>query len=251
MDKAFYYQIKAKKTELDEGHFSSQWVFPPVMSGRVYAKDKKEARSIIDDEHGKKFPMRVARKDLDDHEYLLNLWEIKDGDDRTNGLFEVRECLCCGQGYRVIDHYNNIHEMYKGRDYCSWECKEKQRAEDKLDMIWAGDGKHAPVIYQITNIKKNMVYIGQTTQAVTLRWWQHLFHGTGTKFHKAIKESDLCDWSFSVIEEVKKDDKPDGTEMRDYLFEREMYWIKECNSIEDGYNTAVSKKIDEVGDLGI
>ncbi len=46
-----------------------------------------------------------------------------------------------------------------------------------------------------------MVYVGQTTQYSTFRWYQHFKRPySGSKFHNAILEHDLSDWTFQVIE---------------------------------------------------
>ena len=93
------------------------------------------------------------------------------------------------------------------------------------------------VINKIKNINTGLVYIGKTTQAFTLRWYQHFYQKGDCKFHKAIKQSSLTDWQFSIIEIVKT---PKGVSPIDYVRERESYWISEYDSIESGYNSVVA-----------
>jgi len=239
----FYYQIKAKTGRNDE---FMRWSWPPVFSGMVSAADKKQARALVDDEYGQKFPMRVLQKDIDSAEFLLNIFEVRPEDDRTRGLFEIRSCKQCGGGFRVIDHYNNWIQRYSGRDFCSDDCKESYVKEhDSALFSNASNSTHPPVIYRITHQDTGMSYVGQTTQAFTLRWWQHFFHGTDTKFHRAIEESSMTDWVFQVIEVIDRKAVPDGMILSDHIREREQHWINHLDTIARGYNTATSRRREE------
>ncbi len=91
-----------------------------------------------------------------------------------------------------------------------------------------GLNEATPAVYKVYNTKTEMYYIGQTSRKFTDRWWEHVKSVDNCKFHKALKESDLTDWEFSIVEFVDK--------VKD-LVPRENHWIKEFNSIENGYNT--------------
>ena len=234
MKKEYYYQIKGKDGKNTYGIYgSSNWGFPPIFSGKVTANDRKEAKEIIENEYGKKFPLRVLSKDLENNEFLLRITEMQDNP-YLRSIFNERECIECKQKYRRIDLYNDINEKYKGTEYCSESCKEKayekRRFETSESMFDNDDGSNnVPVIYKITNRTTNMCYVGQTTQSFTLRWWQHIKWGkSDCKFHDAIKKSKLTDWIFEVIEVLNSKEKLD---------EREAYYIKEFESIKKGYNT--------------
>lgn len=239
----FFYQIKARQESEDR---FSRWVWPPVFTGKVEADDKKEARQIIDAEYGQKFPMRVLAKDIDSATFLLKIREIKEGDDRTRELFEVKACKQCAAGYRIIDHYNNGHQNYVGRDFCSDDCKDEWKKEHDARLFNVDFGKkHPATIYRITNTITGMHYIGQTSQPFTLRWWQHFFNGTGTKFHAAIAESNITDWTFCILEIINPDNKREDQNMSCFMHEREQFWINKYNSIHGGYNTATAKSLPE------
>ena len=238
----FYYQIKARQDTANE---YSRWIWPPVFSGMVTADDKKQARAAVDVEYGQKFPMRVLAKDIESAAFLLNIFEVSPDDSRTRELFEVKACKKCGGGFRIIDHYNNWMQRYAGRDFCSDACRDEYRKENDARMFTATSmqGKCPPVIYKIENVKTGKVYVGKTTQPFTLRWWQHFFHGTDTVFHKAIKESKITDWNFSILEVVEV---PEGVSASDHIFAREQYHIRDQGSmVPDGYNSATAKREEE------
>lgn len=232
--KAFYFQVKGKS---DWG----SWSFPPIYSDRVFAKDKKEAKSLIEEQFDRKLPLRVLNKDRDKEPFLLRITEITEDDIKTKSLFDIRECQLCGNEFRVIDHYNDSNEIYKGKEYCSNNCKVKGYERDKAFVSDHFDprSQHPTVIYKITNKVSNLCYIGKTSQCFTLRWYQHFYHGGSSKFHSAIKSSKYTDWEFTIIEVLVE--APEGISNADYALERESYWIKKLNTIENGYNSVISR----------
>lgn len=234
----FYYQIKGK--ELNTYFGSSNWSWPPIFSGMVEAKTKKEARLLIEDEYGRKFPLRVLQKDLDNESYLLNIREITKDDTRTLSLFELKECLepDCSNKFRVIDKYNDNNESYKGHDYCSVKCKNLNYERTSYKTPNELDANGTAVIYKITNVSSGMVYIGKTTQVFTLRWYQHFYQNGDCKFHQAIKNSSLKDWTFEIVEIVEA--PTSGKDINIHIREREGFWIDHYNAIESGYNSAAA-----------
>lgn len=242
--KEFYYQIKGKKGEEDLSGFN--WVFPPIFTGKVVAKDKKEAKEVINEEYGKKFPLRVLRDDLESNEFLLSIEEIKP-DSHISKLFELQKCEQCENTFYVIDKYNDANCRNKGFTFCSEKCREdngKVAQFRRMDQGALIDGA-VPVIYKITNKITGKVYIGKTSQVFTLRWYQHFFQYGTNKFHDAIKNSKFTDWMFEIEEIVVfpdhiKEQKSIYNYMNDrekYILERERYWINHYNSIDEGYNS--------------
>lgn len=246
----FYYQIKGKSSDNKSEYWQPQnWSFPPIFSGKVTATNKKEAKLLIEEEYGNKFPLRVLKKDLDSNEFLLSIREITD--DRTRSLFELRECIHCKTSFRVIDSYNNKNLIYKGSEYCSDKCKCEKLQIDKLKFTGDNDnfkGYRNPIIYKIHNNVTNQCYVGKTTQVFTLRWYQHFYQGGGTKFHNAIQDSIITDWSFDIIEIINIPDHVKSIEeIGNLVFERESYWINHFDSVDNGYNSFFSKKSKQNG----
>lgn len=239
--KEWYYQIKGKLATPEQGMFFgglSNWSFPPIFVGKVEADDRKAAIETVHTLFGKRFPTRVLQNDLDSNEFLLSITEIID--ERTKSLFYEVSCQHCGIRFRVIDHYNNHNQRYKGNQYCSDECK--QDAYEVARFVDAStnelSGIHPAIIYCITNNETGLSYIGKTTQAFTLRWYQHFFQSGDNKFHKAIKSSNLHDWSFRVIEVITfPENCKSKSDCEKHIFEREKYWIKRLDSVKNGYNS--------------
>tara|TARA_Y100000310_G_scaffold73079_1_gene69225 strand:+ start:417 stop:1223 length:807 start_codon:yes stop_codon:yes gene_type:complete len=244
-DKEYFYQIKGRS---EPGPYSG-WSWPPVLSGRVVAKNSKEARKKVSDEHNHDFPMKLTDKNRDAALYLLHLREIKSDDKRTIELFEPRNCKECGDVFRVIDKYNNGNMESKDSDFCSESCKKINRHKFAVFDFNSMMEKNDAFIYRIYNQNTGKSYIGKTRQAFTLRWYQHFYHGKGTPFHQAIRESAITDWLFSIVEVVVP---PENADYAEYITSRESYWISHFNSIEDGYNTQSvnSKFLDEEISLG-
>ena len=93
-------------------------------------------------------------------------------------------------------------------------------------------------IYKITNIQNNKVYIGQTIRLIEQRFHRHLNDALNnildTHFARAIRKYGKDSF---IIEEI------DNAQTQDELNQKEQYWIRYYNSVEDGYNEtdAVSK----------
>lgn len=86
-------------------------------------------------------------------------------------------------------------------------------------------------IYKITNIQNNKVYIGQTIRPIEQRFHRHLNDALNniidTHFARAIRKYGKDSF---IIEQI------DTAETQDELNEKEQYWIKYYNSVEEGYN---------------
>ena len=82
------------------------------------------------------------------------------------------------------------------------------------------------LIYKITSKTTNKCYIGQTINSIDTRWKQHCKAKFG-RFHDAIEEFGIDDWTFEILEIVSS---------KELLNERESYWIGVYNSYQDGYN---------------
>ena len=86
-------------------------------------------------------------------------------------------------------------------------------------------------IYKITNIQNNKVYIGQTIRPIKDRFHRHINDAMNnilnTHFARAIRKYGKDSF---IIEEI------DTAQTQKELNEKEQYWIKYYNSVEEGYN---------------
>lgn len=91
-------------------------------------------------------------------------------------------------------------------------------------------------IYKITNTVNGLIYIGQTTQTIEERWINHI-SGVNEKPHiklrKAILEFGPENFIIEALEENISDIDLDV---------REIYWIKQLDSIKNGYNMTMGGK---------
>lgn len=93
-------------------------------------------------------------------------------------------------------------------------------------------------IYKITNIQNNKVYISQTIRLIEQRFHRHLNDTINnildTHLARAIRKYGKKNF---IIEEI------DTAQTQDELNKKEQYWIRYCNSVEEGYNEtdAISK----------
>ena len=93
-------------------------------------------------------------------------------------------------------------------------------------------------IYKATSATTGKVYIGQTIRPVEYRFHRHIndaMHNIlDTHFARAIRKYGPDQWQLEVI---------DAATTQDELNQKEQYWIKYYNSVEEGYNEtdAISK----------
>jgi hypothetical protein len=229
----FYYQIKGKNSNAD-------WSWPPLYSDKIEAEDSQEARKALEEMYGMKLPGR----ELKNQETPLLLTII----DATNkayilARFDDKSCQQCGITFTL--HQKYMMQLGGPQDFCSEDCskKFKEIIGVQWDVNYDFNGIHEPVIYKITCIANGKCYIGKTTQAFTLRWYQHFFQPGSTSFHLAIKQHGLSGWTFEVVEIIKyPEEVKQLAEKRKYIFEREMHYINLYDSIKNGYNSVPSLK---------
>ena len=87
------------------------------------------------------------------------------------------------------------------------------------------------IVYKITNLKNNKVYIGQTIRTLEERFNRHkndaLNNIIDTHFARALRYYGVDNFKAEII---------DTAETQEELTQKEQYWIRYYNSIEDGYN---------------
>lgn len=229
--KKFFYQLKTKVDPSRKDYHYSGWEV--VWFDVVEADDKASAKKKIESEYSGIIAEKATKKNKDTLDYKLYLIEL----DQHHEDFWLadRTCSVCGNQYNILRSHQ-FGEGYANREICSKYCHESRKMEKEFGNYFEGNGRNKPTIYKITNKNTGKVYIGKTVQVFTLRWYQHFFQPSESKFHQAIKESKPTDWTFEVIEIVygsKRTDDP-------IVLEREQYWIDQYDSINNGYNSVVS-----------
>ncbi|MDY0198922.1 MAG: GIY-YIG nuclease family protein [Tenuifilaceae bacterium] len=88
------------------------------------------------------------------------------------------------------------------------------------------------MIYKITNNLNGKSYIGQTSLSLQERWKLHLKDSRNKRFEKRPLYSAIRKYGEeNFTKEVLEKNIP-----LEEIAEREIYWIKKYNSLEDGYN---------------
>ena len=84
----------------------------------------------------------------------------------------------------------------------------------------------AMIIYKITNLLNEKIYIGQTKQTIERRFIQH--SKANSPLGQSIRECDLENFTIEVVERCENQNE---------LNEREKFWIKILKSkVPNGYN---------------
>lgn len=223
--------------------------------GYIEASSKKEARVLIEEDFNSRVCMKSKRDDIGTKNiFMVNIYEPDEyWDEHWSG---EKECSVCSQVYTNIKRAKTFDYQSIRSGYCCLECEEvgELKIEQNRENIYLdrkleeNNGIELPCIYKITHKTTNKVYIGQTTQAVTYRWYQH-FKTTsgGTKFYDEIENSDITDWTFEVVEVIDKKaqnkfytERTKGDRLESYINQREQHYINLFDSISNGYNSAVA-----------
>jgi len=201
----------------------------------IEANSTKEARILFEELYDIKTCGRAKKENIGiNNFYLLSVFELNDKFENIwNG---ERTCLYCKSTFTKFNRDKSFSDKYIDADCCSPECENKYREykNTKYDFDYykklSVDDSNTFFIYRVNNKKTNMCYIGQTTRHYLYRWSQHVNNTSDAKFHQALDNSSITDWSFEVLEELKD-------VSISFLTERENYWVNFYDSKENGYNT--------------
>jgi hypothetical protein len=144
-------------------------------------------------------------------------------------------CKHCGAKYTLIE--KTKFATRGTAEFCSIDCQKEYQA--KFDPI-SVDNWDTASVYRITHKPTGLFYIGVTSRWIMQRWWEHIKAESGSRFHQFIKEHDLTEFTFEVLETFKP------SEVNPY--EREAYYITLHDAINKGLNTASAHSVVGVGE---
>lgn len=236
----YFYRIKVPSPK--ENSYGDEWDWKPYDIGYIEASSKAEAKKLIEEEYGVTMCQRSKRTDIGTKSvYMVQIYEP---DDYFDKLWNSEHtCEVCGTKYTKLQRDKAHDFIYIRGEVCSVLCEDKaSRARtESINAQFDFNGIHNAVIYRIWNKETGQSYVGKTTQAFTLRWYQHFYQSKSTKFHEAIQSSRLIDWSFEIVESFGFTGKDImGSDANGYgkiLADREQYWIEQYKALSLGLNS--------------
>lgn len=170
--------------------------------------------------------MRNSKKIPQYERYITNIYELND---RWREIWlHQHQCRQCRNAYTKIEK-----KKYRtgGRDeFCSRTCQAEYELRFAPVDIAAYD---TATVYMITHKPTGLRYIGVTVRWLMQRWWEHIKADSGSPFHKFVKEHDLSEFTFEVLE-VFKPSEIDP-------FVRESEYIARFDTVANGLNTLNGK----------
>lgn len=243
--KAFIRVVKSINSDSYYNTFASSNI---VEERLIDAVDKDDVKRILYAKYPQFFQNgKVYEKETKDNAqffyvviFPLHEWEIK--------LINEGEWTCayCGQVHdnKYISKPRKYEKLFGDAlfcksedDHCLNQYKIKYYEGVELPDEEMFITKYSPnYIYKITEKSTGKCYVGKTRNAPFYRWWNHLKHST-SPFGTYLRTTKLSEWTFEVLEELPCDCS-DGD-----VFRIESEYISKFNSIINGYNEVVSKKL--------
>lgn len=249
--KAFIRVVKS--IALIENHFGFDTV-EVIREPLIKAKDKAEVKSYLLNKYPQFFQNnKVYEKETKDQAQFFYVV-----------IFELyqHELDLIKEGSWTCDHCGHIHEnkyisrpitshKFEGKIFCGddyksgndivnhscyelWK-KDKYKYEELPDDLNYVKENSINYIYKCTEKSTNKCYIGKTKNAPFFRWWNHLTKSI-SPFGLYLRNTKLSDWTFEVLEEL-----PCNMKEQD-VFKIESQYIKQYDSINNGYNSLISSK---------
>lgn len=221
-----------------------------IVEPLIEAKDKIEVKEILLAKYPQFFQNgKIYEKETKDTAqfFYVIIFELYQSE---INLINEGEWVCdfCGQKHEnkyiskpvIFQNKNfcrdNEQIDYNSGSFCLQEFKDKilYANVDNLDNTYFV-GRNPIYIYKITEKQTNKCYIGKTKNHAIWRWWSHLTKNS-SPFGIYLKQTKLSDWTFEVLQEL------DVNTNDNEVFRIESEYIKEFNSIENGFNSVISNK---------
>lgn len=153
-------------------------------------------------------------------------------------------CKGCGQVHANRYEARPVttqKQPFTGLEFCSYDgCFQNYKKEYWKDYDMPDDETYLKsdslnYIYKCTEKSTGKCYVGKTRNAPFFRWWNHLTHSS-SPFGLYLRTTKLSDWAFEVLEELPYN-TPDSE-----VFKIESQYIKQFDSITNGFNSVISNK---------
>lgn len=239
----------------------NEWWSYTVLQKFIKAENKEEAKKIILEEYPQFFQnWKIYTRETKDQAQFFYVLIYEFSDFYKKEIEEEWKCDFCWKIHKnQIEEWNIIttNRKFPWKKFCSslrprldisdnidfeivWDCAgkyeedfyKKWNLEDNTTYVWE---KSSYFIYKITEKKTGKSYIWQTRNFPVFRWYQH-WTKSKTPFWKYFQKTKIADWTFEVLEELLY-----STEY-DKVLGKESYYIKKYNSIENWFNSLISKK---------
>lgn len=208
---------------------NDSWMGNRVFANIYEAPDKKVVKILLlQDVDWLKTVSQRTTKDMPQYErFITSIHEI---DEYWEGVFlKDIKCMGCLTSFRKIDKLK--YNTGGNASFCSKECEDeyRQRLDPNAISTWNNG-----TVYKITHKPTGKFYIGVTTRWIMQRWWEHIKAESGSPFHQYMKDHDLTEFTFEILESFKPSECDP--------YEREAHWINHYDAINNGLNTAGAHK---------
>lgn len=245
LDKKYFKAFIRVVKSINQVEFGS---FNIVEERLIMAKDKEEVKAFLLEKYPQFFPdNKVYQKETKDTAqfFYVVIFELYEWEKQQITKDTSWQCCQCGQKYEntYLHRPRKYEKLFGEKVFCHSDdnyCLNEYKKEYYKD-VELPDNEHfvksdSPnYIYKVTEKATNKCYVGKTRNAPFFRWWNHLTHSS-SPFGIYLRSTKLSDWTFEVLEIL-----PAETE-DSVIFSIESKYIKQYDSINNGFNTLISNK---------
>jgi len=243
--KAFIRVVKSLNNDVFYNSFGSENIIEERL---ILAENKEEVKAILLEKYPQFFPNnKVYSKETKDTAqfFYVVIFELYDYEKKQLTEDTSWECSYCKHKHSntYLDRPRTQERLFGDKMFCKSDedyCITQYKKEYYKDIELPDDEnfikKDSPVyIYKVTEKASGKCYVGKTKNAPFFRWWNHLTHSC-SPFGIYLRQTKLSDWTFEVLVEL-----PSNTADED-VFKIESKYIKDFDSISNGYNSVISNK---------
>lgn len=200
-----------------------------IVYANIYEAVSKEAVKellLADVDYMSAVKMRNSKMIPQYERYITNIYELNET--WREIWLHPHQCRQCRNKYTKIEKKKF---QTGGRDeFCSRACQVEYELRFAPVDVTTYDNA---TVYMITHKPTGQTYIGVTLRWLMQRWWEHIKADSGSPFHNFMKEHDISEFTFEVLE-VFKPSEIDP-------FVREAEYIHRYDTVANGLNTLNGK----------